>query len=116
MLAVDLNIVLDSEKVQVLDVRVTSLLSGFFAIHNVVEDTLKLAAASAQADRYPLIQAFLADQGYRGTTVTFLHDWLNRRVDIVEKTNHGFQVQPQRWIVERTLGLAGQLATIGQGL
>lgn len=49
VLAVDLNIVLDSEKVQVLDVRVTDLLSGFFAIHNVVVDTLKFAAASAQA-------------------------------------------------------------------
>lgn len=49
VLAVDLNIVLDSQKVQVLDVRVTDLLSGFFAIHNVVEDTLKFAAASAQA-------------------------------------------------------------------
>lgn len=49
VLAVDLNIVLDSQKVQVLDVRVTGLLSGFFAIHNVVADTLKFAAASAQA-------------------------------------------------------------------
>ena len=49
VLAIDLNIVLDSQKVQVLDVRVTDLLSGFFAIHNVVADTLKFAAASAQA-------------------------------------------------------------------
>ncbi len=49
VLAVDLNIVLDSKKVQVLDVRTTDLLAGFFAIHNVAEDTLKFAAASAQA-------------------------------------------------------------------
>jgi len=49
VLAIDLNIVLDSKKVQVFDVRVTDLLSGFFAIHNVVKDTLKFAAASAQA-------------------------------------------------------------------
>ncbi len=49
VLAVDLNIVLDSKKVQVLDVRTTDLLGGFFAIHNVVVDTLKFAAASAQA-------------------------------------------------------------------
>jgi hypothetical protein len=49
VLAVDLNIVLDSEKVQVLDVRVTDLLSGSFAIQNVAVDTLKFAAASAQA-------------------------------------------------------------------
>jgi hypothetical protein len=48
VLAIDLNIVLDSKTVQVLDVRTTDLLGGFFAIHNVVVDTLKFAAASAQ--------------------------------------------------------------------
>jgi putative transposase len=55
------------------------------------------------ADRYPSIQAFLTDQGYRGTTVAFAEEWLNRRVDIVEKATNGFQIQPKRWIVERTL-------------
>lgn len=59
------------------------------------------------ADRYPSIQAFLADQGYRGTTVAFVREWLNRRVDIVEKARNGFQVQPQRWVVERTLAWLG---------
>lgn len=49
VLAIDLNIVLDSKEVQILDVRTTDLLGGFFAIHNVVVDTLKFAAASAQA-------------------------------------------------------------------
>ena len=56
---------------------------------------------------YPSIQAFLADQGYRGTTVAFVQEWLNRLVYIVEKANNGFQVQPQRWIVERTLAWLG---------
>jgi putative transposase len=55
------------------------------------------------ADRYPSIQAFLADQGYRGTTVAFAEEWLNRRVDIAEKATSEFQIQPKRWIVERTL-------------
>ena len=31
------------------DVRCTDLLDGFFVLHNVVEDTLKVAAASARA-------------------------------------------------------------------
>ena len=59
------------------------------------------------ADRYQSIQAFLADQGYRGTTVYFVQEWLNRRVDIVEKATKGFQIQPKRWIVERTLAWLG---------
>lgn len=49
VLALDLDIVLNSEGVRVLDVRSTELLDGFFVLHNVVEDTLKIAAASARA-------------------------------------------------------------------
>ncbi len=41
VLALDLDIVLGSEGVRVLDVRGTDLLDGFFVLHNVVEDTLK---------------------------------------------------------------------------
>ena len=59
------------------------------------------------ADKHPSIQAFAADQGYRGTTKAFVEEWLNRRVDIVEKASPGFQVQPKRWIVERTLAWLG---------
>ena len=49
VLAVDINIVLDSGQVSVVDVQLTDLLPGFFAFHNVDVDTLKFAAASAQA-------------------------------------------------------------------
>ena len=49
VLAVDINVVLDSRAVTVLDFALTDLLPGFFAFHNVDADTLKFAAASAQA-------------------------------------------------------------------
>ena len=49
VLAIDLNIVLDADRVSVLAVQPTDLLPGFFAFHNVVDDTLKFAAASAEA-------------------------------------------------------------------
>ena len=49
VLAVDINIVLDSRQVAVVDFLLTDLLPGFFAFHNVDVDTLKFAAASAQA-------------------------------------------------------------------
>jgi putative transposase len=32
---------------------------------------------------------------------------VNRRVDIADKASNGFQVQPQRWVVVRTLAWLG---------
>ena len=49
VLAIELNIVLDADRVSVLAVQPTDLLPGFFAFHNVVDDTLKFAAASTEA-------------------------------------------------------------------
>ena len=65
-------------------------------------------------DRYRSIQAFAADQGYRGQTVAFVQDWLSRRVDIVEKANKGFHVQPKRWIVERTFAWLGNFRRLAK--
>jgi putative transposase len=66
------------------------------------------------ADRYPSIQAFAADQGYRGTTVAFVEEWLNRRVDITTKVASGFVVQPKRWVVERTLAWLGNFRRLAK--
>ena len=54
--------------------------------------------------RYPTIVAGCADQGYRGTfknTFEFFH---NIRIDISPRIKNNFEVQPIRWIVERTFG------------
>lgn len=48
VVAVDLNLVFDSAAFAIAEVRKTGLLAGFFAIHNVVDDTLKIAIAAAQ--------------------------------------------------------------------
>ena len=48
VLAIDINIVLDSRQVRVVDFQLTDLLPGFIAFHNVDADTLKFAAAGAQ--------------------------------------------------------------------
>ena len=58
-------------------------------------------------DKLPSIQALAADQGYTGTTVDFVQNWLNRRVDITGKPATGFKVLPKRWIVERTFAWLG---------
>ncbi len=53
--------------------------------------------------KYPTIQKFCGDQGYRGTFVKNIKDILDMDVDISEKiVPKGWKVIPKRWIVERT--------------
>lgn len=56
----------------------------------------------ATLQKYPTIKAFSADEGYRGTSVEFVEDILNRFIDISKKIKDEFAVLPKRWIVERT--------------
>jgi putative transposase len=66
-------------------------------------------------DRYPSIEAFSADGGYRGTSVDFVKQTLDRRLDISialkdqPKTSHDGKITilKKRWIVERTLAWLG---------
>ena len=44
----------------------------------------------------------LADQGYRGDLETDLDEVYDVLLQVVEHQGKGFQVQPKRWIVERT--------------
>jgi putative transposase len=63
--------------------------------------------ASQLRGRFPRLAKLWADQGYRGSE---LADWLWQRgrwvLEIVRRVagQTGFQVQPKRWIVERTFG------------
>jgi hypothetical protein len=51
VMAIDLNLLFQSEQFTIVDVLRTNLLSGFFAIHNVDGDTLKIAIASASSNK-----------------------------------------------------------------
>ena len=53
--------------------------------------------------KYPSIQRFCADAGYRKTFEQDVSQELNLGVDIVARTQSGWQVLPKRWIVERSL-------------
>lgn len=53
-------------------------------------------------DKYSTIQRACADAGYRGVFVVFADAVYEVTVDIVKKINKQFEVQPIRWIVERT--------------
>lgn len=52
--------------------------------------------------KYPTIEAFSADAGYRGTSVDYVQDILKRFLDISKKIKDEFAILPKRWIVERT--------------
>ena len=54
--------------------------------------------------RYPTIIAGCADQGYRGTFKNTFELFHNIRIDISPRIKNDFEVQPIRWIVERTVG------------
>jgi len=56
--------------------------------------------------RFPRLRLLFADQGYKATMIAWFTYWLQVLVEVVTRPadQHGFQVQPQRWKVERTLG------------
>ncbi len=58
--------------------------------------------------KYPTIQAFCADAGYRGSFVDNVKTILDLPVDISPKIKaEGFHVVPKRWVVERTFAWLG---------
>lgn len=59
----------------------------------------------AQMDERERLQVIWADSGYAGQFVEWVEGEFGVQVDIVSKREgqRGFEVQPHRWIVERTL-------------
>jgi len=53
--------------------------------------------------KYPTIQKFCGDEGYRKTFIENIKAQLGLDVDISPKILSEFGVSPKRWIVERTL-------------
>lgn len=56
--------------------------------------------------RFPSLQKVWADSAYCGELVDYVQRWCRFVLEIVkrEPNQKGFQVQPKRWIVERTFG------------
>ena len=54
--------------------------------------------------RYPTLSGVRADQGYRGTFKNTFEIFHNLKVDISPRIKNGFEIQPVRWVVERTFG------------
>lgn len=70
---------------------------------NVHDTKNRISAAKRAYERYPSVQKFCADAGYRGTFVSDLKQQLGLDVDISEKIKpHQWEKRPWRWVVERT--------------
>ena len=52
-------------------------------------------------EKYPSIQAFSGDAGYRGTAVKFVSETLGIALHISMRIKDGWAVLPKRWVVER---------------
>ena len=57
-------------------------------------------------EKVPRVKNVLVDSAYRGQLLEYVARWCRFVVEVVAKSpgQKGFQVQPWRWIVERTFG------------
>jgi putative transposase len=56
-------------------------------------------------EKFPRLQKIWADSAYSGELVEYVAQWCHFLLEIVKRSpqQRGFQVQPKRWIVERSL-------------
>ena len=85
------------------DVSQGNLLAVVVHAANIHDTKSGILAARKAFEKYPTIQRFCADAGYRKTFEQDVSQELGLGVDIVARTEAGWQVLPKRWIVERSL-------------
>ena len=70
---------------------------------NIHDTKSGILAAREACEKYPSIEKFCGDNGYRGTFVSDMKNEFNIGVDISEKIKpHEWEKLPWRWIVERS--------------
>lgn len=86
------------------------------AVHAANRHDTKAAGSvlARAAEKYPSIQAFSADAGYRGTACEFATTELGLEFHISTKIQDGFAVLPKRWIVERTFAWLGHFRRLAK--
>jgi len=67
-----------------------------------------ITVAGRAFDKYPTIEKFCGDEGYRGAFVEYIGwDFDDVGVDISKRIKPEFEILPKRWIVERTFAWFG---------
>ena len=78
-------------------------------------DTMKGGDICEQiSEKYSTVEAFSADEGYRGTTREFVENVLGLRFEISKKIKDEFVILPKRWIVERTFAWLGNFRRLAK--
>ena len=73
-----------------------------------IHDTKSGINPAKQAyEAYPTIEGFCGDEGYRKSFVEDVKEQLGIGVDISERISPKFEIQPKRWVVERTFAWMG---------
>ena len=91
---------------------VTDILGFILAvvIHaaNIHDTKAGCLPAALAFDKYPTIEAFCGDEGYRGTFEEYVRwEFEDVRVEISERIKPEFEILPKRWRVERSLAWLG---------
>jgi putative transposase len=80
-----------------------NLLAVIVHAANIHDTKSGIQPAKLALERYPSIEKFCADAGYRGTFILDVDEILGVGVDISEKIKpHEWEKLPWRWVVERT--------------
>ena len=80
-----------------------NILSVVVHAANIHDTKSGVLAAKEACEKYPTIEKYCADAGYRGTFVSNMKDEFDMDVDISEKIKpHEWESLPWRWVVERT--------------
>ncbi len=82
-----------------------NLLSVVVHVANIHDTKSGILSVRKAMEKYPALQAFCADAGYRGTFAKDVPNEFGLKVDISEKIKpHQWEKLPWRWVVERTFG------------
>ena len=71
---------------------------------NIHDTKSGILPAKKACEKYPSIQRFCGDEGYRKSFEENVLEELKRGVDISKRIKPEFEVLPLRWRVERTFG------------
>jgi len=69
---------------------------------NIHDTKAGINPAKRAFEKYPTIQRFCGDEGYRKSFVENVKEILGLEVDISARIKPGWEVLPKRWVVERT--------------
>jgi hypothetical protein len=84
-----------------------SLLAVTVHAANIHDTKSGIGPAKQAFEKYPTIQRFCADAGYRKSFENDVREQLQLGVDISERIKPEWEILPKRWIVERTLSWLG---------